>query len=425
MSDKIDDGQNNQGHFQSADRNAMRPRPKEGLKLWVWRGLVFILPILVILGAVGGTAAMGALKPELEEKEQAVKAVPVLTARPIQQNVTLQVKTQGDVQPRTEIGLTPQVSGQISYMSPQFIDGGRFKKGELLIRIEPREFELRVTQAKAELAQMETVLSREQSESLIARRDWAEIGGPEAPSALTLREPQMAEARANLAAAQARLDEAELQLSRTSIYAPFTGRVTERLIDGAGEFVTAGSRLGEIYASDIMDVRLPLTHEELRRTGLRLGYEAPKSGGVKTVLSANVAGQFMRWPAEITRTDSRFDGQNRVLFVYAEVKDPFAGDMPLAPGLFVEAEIEGQTLSDMWVLPRAALRGADKIYLANDDNRLSIRTVDIMSTDRERVVISGGISAHDVVIISPIRGVAEGMKIDRVNKPQASLGEQP
>lgn len=398
-------------------------QPQGRKKLWVWRVLIFILPVLVILGAVGANVAMSSLKPVPEEKTEAVKAVPVLTARVSTQDVTLQVRTQGEVQPRTEIGIVPQVSGRISYMSSQFIDGGRFKKGDLLIRIEPREYELRVTQARAELAQMETILSREESESLIARRDWDDIGSQKAPSALTLREPQMAEARANLAAAQARLAEAELQLSRTVLYAPFTGRVTRRLIDG-GEFVTAGTRLGEVYASDIMDVRLPLTHEELRRTGLRMGYEASKSGGVKVTLSADVAGEFTSWPAEITRTDSRFDGENRVLFVYAEVKDPFAGDTPLAPGLFVDARIDGQALKNMLVIPRAALRGEDTVYLANNDETLTIKRVTVVSTDREKAVLSAGLSDADLVITSPIRGVVDGMKIDRVDTPQASSGGQ-
>jgi len=407
-----------------AQSKTAKPKRTGRARLWMWRGLIFILPVLVIIGALGANIAMGAFKSEPEEKEQEVKAIPVLTAPAQTQDVMLHVRTQGEVQPRTEIGIVPQVSGRISFMSPQFIDGGRFKKGELLVRIEPREFELRVTQARAELAQMQTVLQREESESLIARRDWEDIGSGKAPSALTLREPQMAEARANLEAAKARLSEAELQLARTSLYAPFTGRVTQRLIDG-GEFVTAGTRLGEVYASDIMDVRLPLTHEELRRTGLTIGYQAPKQGGIKVMLSADVAGQYAEWPAFITRTDSRFDGENRVLFVYAEVKDPFANDVPLAPGLFVEAKIDGQELKDMVVIPRAALRGEDKVYLANADETLSIQTVQVMSSNRETAILSAGLLPRDLVITSPIRGVADGMKIDRVDNSAASTGDQP
>jgi len=113
-------------------------------------------------------------------------------------DITLTVKAQGEVQPRTEISLAPQVSGQITYMSPKFIEGGKFKKGDLLVRIDPAEFELRVVQARALVTRAGNVVTREKSESDIARQDWEELGSTGKPSALTLREPQMAEAQANL-----------------------------------------------------------------------------------------------------------------------------------------------------------------------------------------------------------------------------------
>ena len=383
-------------------------------KLWIWRVLIFILPVLVIAGAVGAFAAMSALKPKPEEKEDVVKAIPVLTAVAAQDNVTLKVNVHGEVQPRTEINMVPQVSGLITYMSPKFIEGGRFNKGDLLVRIEPAEFELRMTQAKANVAQAETVITRETSEAAIARRDWEELGRSGEPTPLTLREPQMAEAKAQLASAKARLAETELQLARTSLYAPFTGRVTLRHVD-QGEFVSAGTRLGEIYATNIMDVRLPMTNDELRRAGLTLGFEAgPTTPGIPVTLSANVAGTYSEWQGRIVRTDSRFDSQTRVLHAYAEVRDPFgsgaSNGTPLAPGLFVNAAVEGQKLDNVIVIPRSALRGEDKVYLASDET-LTIKTVTVMSSNRDEAILSGGIEIGDRVITSPIRGVADDMKI--------------
>jgi len=158
-------------------------------RLWIWRVIIFILPVLVIFAAIGGTLMMGGLKPEPEDKEEVVKAIPVLTARAIRENVNLEVRSQGDVQPRTEIGIVPQIAGRITYMSPQFIEGGRFNKGDLLVRIEPREYELRVTQARAEIAQAQTVITREESEASLALRDWQELGRTDAPTDLTLRKP--------------------------------------------------------------------------------------------------------------------------------------------------------------------------------------------------------------------------------------------
>jgi len=391
-------------------------------KLRFWRFCVIILPLLVIAAGIGATITLGALKDKPEEKEDVIKAIPVLTALAQTEDVTLSINVQGEVQPRTEINLVPQVSGKITYMSPKFIEGGKFKKGDLLVRIEPREYELRLVQARANIAQNETALTREQSESNIALSDWNDLGHEGTPTPLTLREPQMAEAAARLESAKAQYDEAQLQLDRTALYAPFTGRVSIRHID-AGEFVTAGTQIGEIYSTDVMDVKLPMTNEDLRQAGLRLGYEASaKTPAIPVTLSANVAGIFSQWPGEIVRTDSRFDSATRVLFAYVEVKDPFGAKypMPLAPGLFVDASVTGQALPDVVTIPRAALRGEDRVYVAKADNTLTIRTVSVLSSDRNRVIIGDGLSAGETVITSPIRGVTEGKKISLANTKDAS-----
>jgi RND family efflux transporter MFP subunit len=407
--------------------------PKPRKKLWILRLVTFVLPILVIVGAIGGTVAMGALKPEPEEKKEEAKAIPVLTALAEVGDVTLKVKAQGEVQPRTQINVVPQVGGKITYMSPKFIEGGKFNKGDLLVRIEPAEFNLRVVQARAGVTQAETVIMREKSEAEIARRDWEELGRSGEPSPLSLRIPQLAEAQANLESAKAQLAEAELQLSRTSIYAPFNGRVTERHID-QGEFVTIGTRLGQIYATDVMDVRLPLSNKDLREAGLTLGYEALGEAGIPVTLSSDVAGQYSEWTGYITRTDSRFDSQSRVLYAYAEVRNPFGktpeSNAPLAPGLFVDAKINGQAVKDVIFVPRSALRGEDQVYVANEDNTLSIKTVSVLSSNRDQAMLNGGLDIGAPVITSPIRGVADGMKIEVVERELATdaalvSGEQP
>ncbi len=393
-----------------------------GRKLWIWRLIILILPVLIIVAAVAGTMVLGALKDEPEEKEEVVKAIPVLTTATVQDNVTLSVDVQGEVQPRTQINIVPQVSGKITFMSPKFIAGGRFNKGDLLIRIEPTEFELLVVQARATVAQSQTVLTRETSESALALSDWKDLdslNGARAgtPSPLTLRAPQMTEAAAKLEAARAGLDRAKLQLARTSLYAPFSGRVTERRVD-QGEFVSAGTALGEIYSTAIMDVRLPMSDDDLRRAGLRLGFQAStNTPAIPVRLSATVAGIDSEWTGSIVRTDSRFDSQTRVLYAYAEVKKPFGKHypMPLAPGLYVKAEIEGQSLSNMLIIPRAALRGEDRVYVATKENTLTIKTVDVVSSDITRVIIRSGLNLGDAVITSPVRGVSEGMSLNVVD----------
>lgn len=397
-----------------------KPRDKG---LLIKRILVFVLPVFVIVGAVSANIAMSAFKPEPEEKEEVVKAVPVLTANAELSDVTMKISAQGEVQPRQQIYIVPQVSGKIAYMSPSFIEGGRFGKGDVLFRIDPAEYNLRVTQARANVAQAETVLTREKSEASMARKDWEEIGTGRAASPLTLRAPQMAEADAKLEAAKAQLGEAQLMLSRTEIRAPFSGRVTDRMID-AGEYVTTGTRIGQAYSVAVMDVRLPLTNSDLAGAGLSLGFLASaKTPGIPVTLSANVAGRYSTWSGTIVRTDSQFDPKTRVLFAYAEVRDPFGAGAddgtPLAPGLFVDATINGQAHSAAIVIPRAGLRGKDQVFVANSDGTMSIKTVEVISSDRDQAILRRGINPGAAVVTSPIRGAADGMKIDIVERPTA------
>ena len=293
--------------------------------------------------------------------------------------------------------------------------GDGFKRGEILLRLDSADYDLRVTQAQANVAQAQTVLTREISESEIAKRDWEDLGQGKA-SALTLREPQMAEARARLAAANAKLDEAKLQQSRTVIRAPFDGRVRERSVS-MGDTINAGQTLGRVYGVDIAEVKLPLTDIDMARLGLGIGFVASQSNpGPEAILSAVVAGEPHQWLGHITRVSSSYDPATRVLFGYVQVDDPYgkAADdgVPLASGLFVDVKIAGREVENSIIIPRTALRGKDTVYIAKADKTLSMRTVKIASSTRKMVVITEGLKAGERVITSPIRGVADGMKIE-------------
>ncbi|PHS24714.1 MAG: efflux transporter periplasmic adaptor subunit [Robiginitomaculum sp.] len=398
---------------------ALAPKNSKGRNpaLLLWRGIVFVLPVLVIVGSVAGVMIMGALKPKPEKKIEVIKPTPVLVVSPQRKTVHLAVNTQGEVRPQTEIDIIPQISGKIVYVAPGFIDGGFFKKNDMLVRIEAADFNLRVIQAEAQVAQAEQRLAREQAESEIAKHDWAELGEGEA-SPLTLRLPQMAEAQASLDSANARLADANLQLSRTVIRAPFTGRVRTRIAD-FGQYVTIGTRLGRIFATKVVEVRLPLSDTELSQLDLPLAFNESKAQpGPAVELSAVVAGKQRHWNGRITRTDSAIDPRTRVLFAFVEVDDPYGAGaddgMPMAVGLFVDAHIEGREIPNALVVPRTALRGDNTVYLAKDDNTLSMRSVTVVSSNRNEAILIAGINPDDKVITSPVRAVAEGMRIETV-----------
>jgi len=267
-------------------------------------------------------------------------------------------------------------------------------------------------QAKANVAQARSRYASETAEANIARKNWEELGEGEG-SALALREPQMAEAAALLASAKAAFREAQLQLQRTAIRAPFKGRVRSKLVD-IGEYVSPGISLGEVFSTNVMRIVLPLTDFELGQLGLQIGFAQSKAkAGPPVKLTALVAGQPRLWHGRIVRIDSGYDRQTRVVFAYAEVMDPYGADhdAPLASGLFVTAEIEGAEIHNGIVVPRTALRGEDEVYIARNDNTLEIRKVVVASSDRTQAILIDNIQAGERVITSPVRGAAEGIEI--------------
>lgn len=369
--------------------------------------------VAVVFGLIYVVLFASAPQPErasAEPRPVAVFAAPVENT-----DVTLHVTTQGEVRPLTQINLVPQVSGRIVYVNPNFIEGGFFEAGETLIQIDDADYRLAVTRAQAQVAQAQQSLVREQAEAELAAAEWSELGEGEA-SSLTLREPQLAQARASLAAAQAQLQEARLNLQRTSVSAPFAGRVRSKTAD-LGQFVSPGTPLGEVFATDAVQIRLPLTDSELSMLNIPVAFQATaEQPGPRVVISATLAGQYREWEAELVRTDSAIDTQTRVLYGIARIDDPYGETAervgaPLPVGLFVDAEIEGRIVDNAYVMPRSALRGANTVYVAQEGGLLSIRNVSVITSSPERLVVSSGVGTDDMVVTSPVRAASEGMRI--------------
>jgi RND family efflux transporter MFP subunit len=396
---------------------------------FVGRLLIIGLPVAVLLAFIVVYVVLAAAAPKPERAEIVARPSAVFVTEAALSPVQLSVTTQGEVTPLTEIDLTAQVSGRITYVNPNFVDGGFFEAGEVLVRLEDADYRLAVTRAEALVAQSRQALVREQAESELAREEWESLGDGEA-SPLTLREPQMAEARAQLASAQASLDEARLNLSRTRITAPFEGRVRVKNAD-LGQYVGPGTGLGRVFATNRVQVRLPLTNAELATLNLPLAFQANEDNpGRPAHLSANVAGQERHWEGSLVRTESAINPQTRTMSAIIEIEDPYgaAADeagAPLAVGLFVTANIDGRELDNAIVLPRSALRGANEVYVAERDGTLSIRQVNVVDTSAERVVLTAGLEPGDRVVTSPLRGAAAGMLVRAMDANGDPLDPEP
>jgi multidrug efflux system membrane fusion protein len=374
------------------------------------------LPVAVLLVGAGVSGTMFTLKPEAPTRTP-VTVIPQVRVMKVEMvDLPLIVRSQGTVNPRTESQLVPEVTGRIIEVSPSFVAGGFFEAGDVLLRIDSHDYEQVIVQREAEIIAAQLRIAEEEAEKELAQWGWDRIGTGEARS-LTMREPQLASAKASLAAAQANLATARRNLDRTQVRAPYAGRVREKSVD-RGQFVTLGTPVARIYAVDIAEIRLPLPDDELAHLDLPLNYrgDAGRIRGPRVRLQANFAGQVYEWQGRIVRTEGEIDTRTRMVHVVAEVNNPYGrGDdpnrPPLAAGMFVEAEIEGRVAKEVAELPRAALRGTSQVLVVDSNDRLQHRNVTLLRTTPTHIIVTEGLDAGEHVSLSSIETALDGMEV--------------
>ncbi len=389
------------------------------------RLLKALLPFLVLGVALAAAFVMWANRPPVETLTPVVTPPAVRVQTVAFESVDLTVSSQGTVQPRTASQLVPEIAGTVLDVSPAFAVGGFFEEGDVLLQIDPYDYQQALIAARSQLAQAQLRLAQEEAEAEVARREWEEIGQGDA-NPLTLRLPQVEDARAAVASAEAAIDRARRDLERAEVRAPYAGRVQTKDVD-VGQFVNRGTAVGRIYAVDSAEVRLPLPDEELAYVDVPMSYRgARQQVGPAVTLSADFAGRRYSWQGRIVRTEGEIDPVSRMVHVVAEVDDPYAPGPdptrpPLAVGMFVEAEITGRRVDDVVVLPWAALNGRDQVLIVDDDGRLRYRQVDILRSTSEHVLVQGGLAAGERVSISALDAVIEGMAVQVAGAEPATM----
>jgi RND family efflux transporter MFP subunit len=382
--------------------------------------LKIILPLLIVAAAGAGAYAIVLAAPEVQPRpqEEFIPVVHTMVANPT--DVRLDVEAYGTVRPRTQITIVPQVSGRVESIAPTLRQGAFFKKDEVLVRIEQRDYKLAVTQAEAVVAQAQARLDSEEAEAEIAKKEWEAFGKGE-PNALVLRKPQLAEAKATLASAKAQLAGAELALGRTEIRAPFDGRVRSESVD-IGQFLVAGAPMANVYSTDFAEVRLSIPNHELPFVELPLderGNELPEIG---VILTADFAGKEYEWKGVIARTEAELDPQSRALITLARVERPYEsrveGQPPLMVGTYVRALIGGKVAEAVFVLPASVLRPGRMIWVIDEESRLRIRPVKILKRVGSDVVIEEGLKAGERICTTPLEPAIDGMSV-RVEEREA------
>jgi RND family efflux transporter MFP subunit len=371
-----------------------------------------LLPIVVVtvagLGAVTLLATSERLSPT--QPEPVPPSVRVLDVEP--KPVRMVVHAQGTVLPRIETELVPEISGNVVWISPNLIAGGYFDADEPLLRVDDRDYRNAVERASANMSRAEAEL--EFSEFELARLETLETSDLVSRSAL---ESAMREARVNeaqLRDARVALEQAERDLARTEIRAPFRGLVRSEQVD-VGQFVNRGTSVASLYAVDYVEVRLPIADQQLAYLDLPLTprgeLDADSAPSVR--LYADFAGREREWQGRLVRTEAEIDARSRMVQAVARVTAADGADAALPPpvGLFVQADIQGRSADNVVVLPRSAIRNENQVLVIDDENRLRFRTVTLLRVYGDEAFINEGLNAGERVCISPLQAVVDGMRI--------------
>jgi len=381
------------------------------------RKLKIILPFVIILLGVFTAWQLMANSPKAKRKGVTIEAPLVQTIKVSPQDVRIPIITQGTVTPRTAISLSAEVSGRIIETSASFTRGGFFHKGDVLLRINPQDYKLAITRAEATMASAKQLLAQTKATYEQKLKEYGNVN-PAKVSDFALRKPEYEEAKAKLKAAQADLQLAQLHLSRCEVRAPFDGRVTDIMAD-VGQYTTPGSLVAKLFAIDAVEIRLPVTQGQARLMNLASLSQTniKPEDYLPVTLRGEYAGQDYQWHGNIVRTDASIDDRNRLLYLIAQVKDPYGmhdksqNTVALATGMFVKAEIPGRMMQNIFVLPRTAIHEQDTVWLLDEALKLHQRQVSIIHRDETHAYIIDGLQAGDTIITSPLDAVVDGMQL--------------
>ena len=526
------------------------------------RVVQFVLVALLIVIGFAGNLLLMASRPPMKKREVVVAAPMARTITVHTETIPVPIQGHGTVRPLQEIQLVPQVGGKVVQISPAMVDGGAFKKEDILLTIDPADYRIAVTLAEARVKDAQSKFALAKQESSVSRSDWLQLHPGTEPPSLVAKKPQLETAKANLAAQKAELERARLNLERTRLKAPFDGRVSQKSVD-IGQFVSPGKTTAVLYSIDAAEIVLPMESDKLEWfdvpgfTSERTGPVAPKietefatriesisftkqgdqtivmlhgngrfrntktfflnsdklvididgidskklsdvlevnegclekirmavhtqpekkvrvvldllcnsayavrpqenilnihvvprekealltmadekqenfpaltpapesKAHTRAIVQADIAGQHRTWEGVVVRAEGKVDERTRMINVVVRVKAPYSQKPPLAPGLFATVKIEGWSIENGVVIPRAALRQGDVVWVVDADSRLTFRPVEVALHSYTGVVIKSGLSDNEQIVVSPIKGVTNGMAVRNV--PANNGGEK-
>jgi len=364
-------------------------------------------PLIIISVSIIIFVLMIRLRPEAKFEEPKIIPQLVETMVAYPSEVRAKISSQGTIRPEHEIFVTSELSGKVTWVSKNFLDGAGFQIGDTLMKIEKRDYELALISTESSLFQARLALEREEAEANLASIEWKRVGKGDA-SSLTLREPQLAQARAVLAAAEAAYEQSKRNLERTSIIAPFDGRVRKKMVD-LGTNLIPGSRLADIYAIASFEVRLPIADKDIPFLGIPLdGTSIDAANRPEVRLSTSYGGDELNTKGFIVRSESEIDPKTRMISAIATIPISNANS-GFKIGMFVNAEINGLSYPGITVVPRSAVK--DNMIWVVIDEKLRRKSVEVIRFEKDFAFISNGLNKNDRILITRLSSYVDGMPV--------------
>jgi len=372
-----------------------------------------LIPALVVVASLLVTATLIATSPELEPSDIKPRALAVKVMTVTPQPMTLTVNSEGTVMPNTASDLIPEVAGKVVEVSQSLVAGGYFARGDVLLKLDDADYRATAAQASATVTQAQA--EHEHARYEYERHKELESRQLASRSLKEGAQRNLVVAEAVLRGARVALEQAERDLARTQIVAPFDGVVRNENVD-IGQFVQRGTIVARIYATDFVEIRLPIADRQLAYLALPFNLRRgllPPEARPRVTLSAEYAGETYLWEGEIVRTEAEIDQKSRLVHVIARVRNDNKST-PLQVGLYVSAVIEGVQAENVIVLPRNALRNGNQVLIIDEEDRLRFRNVKPLRLHRDEVLIKSGLESGERVCISAVQTPFDGMPVQPV-----------
>ena len=384
----------------------------------------FLIPLVITLFGVGVAKVFAKMKPEANRAavEEMALLVEVMELSPTTEPVRL--FTSGAVSADKQVVLGAEVPGRVVSVSDKLIPGGRVSRGEVLFRVDPRNFQNAITQRTAQVAQAELNLSLEEGRGVVAAQEWELLGGDREGSReeIALRQPQLANAQAQLESARAALAQAETDLERTVVRAPFNAVVVSEQVE-AGQMVGSASQLVTLVGTDRARVEAQLPMEAI--ADIAIPGVNSEEGAAATVSLDLGSGELVAVPAHVSGLVGSLNPQTRSATVVLIVEDPMeAQHLPIMPGAYVNVEIASVTDADSLPIPRSSLYEGSHVWVVDAEQRLERRTVEIGHRTPSEVFVVSGLDAGERLVTTTLSMPIEGTAVRVLGEVPASGDEE-